>query len=170
MQFANRNPQNHPTQGNSYHPQTSICRATHAWIYCVFSGSKKAGSRFAYTDRNLHRQNGVFMAISLSLDQKEKAKHGEQLFPLQRYITNLSSTYRQSLHTGIKRLNLPWSQTETALIRYSFAPTLSMQEILYLCLPWFFIPSIPIPILQWLPRHLSFIWIILAWEMRTSAQ
>lgn len=33
------------------------------------------------------------MAISLSLDQKEKAKHGEQLFPLQRYITNLSSTY-----------------------------------------------------------------------------
>ena len=93
MQFANRNPQNHPTQGNSYHPQTSICRATHAWIYCVFSGSKKAGSRFAYTDRNLHRQNGVFMAISLSLDQKEKAKHGEQLFPLQRYITNLSSTY-----------------------------------------------------------------------------
>ena len=26
MQFANRNPQNHPTQGNSYHPQTSICR------------------------------------------------------------------------------------------------------------------------------------------------
>ena len=73
MQFANRNPQNHPTQGNSYHPQTSICRATHAWIYCVFSGSKKAGSRFAYTDRNLHRQNGVFMAISLSLDQKEKA-------------------------------------------------------------------------------------------------
>lgn len=33
------------------------------------------------------------MAISLSLDQKEKAKHDEQLFPLQRYITNLSSTY-----------------------------------------------------------------------------
>lgn len=33
------------------------------------------------------------MAVNLSLDQKEKAKHGEQLFPLQRYITNLSSTY-----------------------------------------------------------------------------
>ena len=33
------------------------------------------------------------MEISLSLDQKEKAKHGEQLFPLQRYVTNLSTTY-----------------------------------------------------------------------------
>ena len=32
------------------------------------------------------------MAISLSLDQKEKAKHGEQLFPLQCYVTNLSAT------------------------------------------------------------------------------
>ena len=43
-------------------PETTLHRATHAWIYCVFSGSKKAGSRFAYTDQNLHRQNGVFMA------------------------------------------------------------------------------------------------------------
>lgn len=33
------------------------------------------------------------MAFNLSLDQKEKAKHGEQLFPLQRYVTNLSTTY-----------------------------------------------------------------------------
>jgi transcriptional regulator containing an amidase domain and an araC-type DNA-binding HTH domain len=148
MQFANRNPQNHPTQGNSYHPQTSICRATHAWIYCVFSGSKKAGSRFAYTDRNLHRQNGVFMAISLSLDQKEKAKHGEQLFPLQRYITNLSSTYPAVTAHWHKEAEFTMITDGNCTYQIQLCPTLSMQEILYLCLPWFFIPSIPIPILQ----------------------
>ena len=35
----------------------------------------------------------LILAFNLSLDQKEKAKHGEQLFPLQRYVTNLSTTY-----------------------------------------------------------------------------
>ena len=30
---------------------------------------------------------------TLALDQKEDAKHGESFFPVQKYITNLSSEY-----------------------------------------------------------------------------
>ena len=43
----------------------------------------------------------------LPLEQKEKAVHGERIFPLKKYLTTLQERYPLLRHTGMKRLNLP---------------------------------------------------------------
>ena len=88
------------------------------------------------------------MAISLSLDQKEKAKHGEQLFPLQRYITNLSSTYPAVTAHWHKEAEFTMITDGNCTYQIQLCPYPVNAGDLYLCLPWFFIPSIPIPTLQ----------------------
>ncbi|WP_330408996.1 hypothetical protein [Roseburia inulinivorans] len=55
--------------------------------------------------------------ITLSLDQHENARHGEEIFPLQKYVTRYGKSILMSRRTGMRRQNLHGLGREAAHIR-----------------------------------------------------